>query len=173
LNLAEKKKIVDDLSARLSKSSIVILADYKGLDVATINSLRRKLRDGNIEFKVVKNSLLARASEETDVNLIKDYFKGPSAVALGYDDPVAPAKILSEFAKDHEALEIKVGVLDGKVLELNQIKALSVLPSREELLAKLLATLNAVPASFVRTLNEIPKKLLYVLLAVKEQKEAA
>ena len=173
MNLAEKKKIVDDLSARLSKSSIVILADYKGLDVATINSLRRKLRDGNIEFKVVKNSLLARASEETDVNLIKDYFKGPSAVALGYDDPVAPAKILSEFAKDHEALEIKVGVLDGKVLELNQIKALSVLPSREELLAKLLATLNAVPASFVRTLNEIPKKLLYVLLAVKEQKEAA
>ncbi len=173
MNLAEKKKIVDDLNARLSKSSIVILADYKGLDVATINSLRRKLRDGNIEFQVVKNSLLARASEETDVNLIKDYFKGPSAVALGYDDPVAPAKILSEFAKDHEALEIKVGILDGKVLEINEIKALSVLPSREELLAKLLATLNAVPASFVRTLNEIPKKLLYVLSAVKQQKEAA
>jgi large subunit ribosomal protein L10 len=173
LNLAEKKKIVDNLNTRLSKSVIVILADYKGLDVTTINSLRRKLREENIEFQVVKNSLLNRASEETDVNLIKDYFKGPSAVALSYDDPVAPAKILSDFAKDHDSLEIKVGVMDGKVLELSEIKALSVLPSREELLAKLLGTLNAVPESFVRTLNEIPKKLLYVLSAVKEQKEAA
>jgi len=173
LNLAEKKKIVDNLNQRLSKSTIVILADYKGLDVATINSLRRELQENNIEFQVVKNSLLVRASEQTDVNLIKDRFKGPSAVALSYDDPVAPAKILTRFAKDHDALEIKVGVLDGKVLELNEIKTLSALPSREELLAKLLATFNAVPASFVRTLNEIPKKLLYVLVTVKEQKEAA
>jgi len=173
LNLAEKKKIVDNLNQRLSKSIIVILADYKGLDVATINSLRRELQENNIEFQVVKNSLLVRASEQTDVNLIKDRFKGPSAVALSYDDPVAPAKILTRFAKDHDALEIKVGVLDGKVLELNEIKTLSALPSREELLAKLLATFNAVPASFVRTLNEIPKKLLYVLVSVKEQKEAA
>ena len=173
MDLAEKKKIVDNLNQRLSKSCIVILADYKGLDVATINSLRRELQENNIEFQVVKNSLLARASEQTDVNLIKDRFKGPSAVALSYDDPVAPAKILTRFAKDHDALEIKVGVLDGQVLELNEIKTLSALPSREELLAVLLATLNAVPASFVRTLNEIPKKLLYVLVAVKEQKEAA
>jgi large subunit ribosomal protein L10 len=173
LNLAEKKNIVDNLNRRFSKSAIVIITDYKGLDVSTINGLRRKLKEDNIEFQVVKNSLLARASEQTDVDLLKDHFKGPNAVALSFDDPVAPAKVLTDFAKNHAALEIKVGVMNGRVLELNEIKALSALPSREELLAILLATFNAVPASFVRTLNEIPKKLLYLLSAVKEQKEAA
>jgi large subunit ribosomal protein L10 len=173
LNLAEKKKIVEQLNERLSKSCIVIITDYKGLDVPTINDLRRKLREQNIEFQVVKNSFLTRASTGTDVDLIKDHFKGPSAVALSYDDPVAPAKVLTDFSKNHDALEIKVGVMNGQVLELSQIKALSALPSREELLANLLATLNAVPASLVRTLSEIPKIMLYVLSAVKAQKEAA
>lgn len=173
MNLSEKKKVVEHLNERLSRSCIVIVTDYKGLDVSTINDLRRKLREENIEYQVVKNSLLTRAAAETDVDLIKDHFKGPSAVALSYEDPVAPAKILSEFAKAHDALEIKVGVMNGKVLEVSQIKALSALPSREELLAKFLATLNAVPASFVRALNEIPRKFLLVLTAIKDQKEAA
>ena len=170
MNLAEKKKIVENLQDRFSKSSIVIVTDYKGLDVTTINDLRRKLREEKVEFQVVKNTLLTRASAETDVDLIKAHFKGSSAVALSYDDPVAPAKILTNFAKDHEELEIKGGVLNGQVLELNDIKTLSAMPSRDQLLGKLVSTLNAVPAPFVRTLSEIPKKLLYVLLAVKEQK---
>ena len=173
MNLTEKKKIVENLQDRFSKTSIVIVTDYKGLDVATINDLRRKLREEHVEFQVVKNTLLTRASAETDVGLIKEHFKGSSAVALSYDDPVAPAKVLTNFAKDHEELEIKGGVLNGQVLELNDIKTLSAMPSRDQLLGKLVSTLNAVPASFVRTLGEIPKKLLYVLLAVKEQKEAA
>ena len=173
MNLSEKKQVVEQLNERLSKSCIVIVTDYKGLDVSTINDLRRKLREDNIEYQVVKNTLLTRAAAETYVDLIKDHFKGPSAVALSYDDPVAPAKVLTSFAKDHEALEIKVGVMNGKVLEVSQIKALSSLPSREELLAKFLATLNAVPSSFVRTLNEIPKKFVLVLSAIKDQKEAA
>ena len=173
MNLAEKKKVVEDLNERLSRSCIVIVTDYKGLDVSTINDLRRRLRQENIEYQVAKNTLLTRAAAETDVDLIKDHFKGPSAVALSYEDPVTPAKILTDFAKDHEALEIKVGVMNGQLLEVSQIKALSALPSREELLAKFLATLNAVPASFVRTLNEIPKKFLLVLSAIKDQKEAA
>lgn len=173
MNLAEKKKVVEDLNERLSRSCIVIVTDYKGLDVSTINDLRRRLRGENIEFQVVKNTLLTRAAAETDVDLIKDHFTGPSAVALSYEDPVAPAKILTDFAKDHDALEIKVGVMNGQVLKVGQIKALSALPSREELLAKFLATLNAVPASFVRTLNEIPKKFLLVLSAIRDQKEAA
>ncbi len=173
MNLAEKKKVVEDLNERLSRSCIVIVTDYKGLDVPTINDLRRRLRQENIEYQVAKNTLLTRAAAETDVDLIKDHFKGPSAVALSYEDPVTPAKILTDFAKDHEALEIKVGVMNGQLLEVSQIKALSALPSREELLAKFLATLNAVPASFVRTLNEIPKKFLLVLSAIKDQKEAA
>ena len=173
MNLAEKKKVVEELKERLSRSCVVIVTDYKGLDVSTINDLRRRLRQENIEYQVVKNTLLTRAAAETDVDLIKDHFKGPSAVALSYEDPVAPAKILTDFAKDHEALEIKVGVMNGQVLEVSKIKALSALPSREELLAKLLATLNAVPTSFVRTLNEIPGKFVRVLSAIKDQKEAA
>jgi large subunit ribosomal protein L10 len=173
LNLSEKKKVVEQLKERLSKSCIVIVTDYKGLDVSTINDLRRKLREENIDYQVVKNTLLTRAAAETDVDLIKDHFKGPSAIALSYEDPVAPAKILSDFAKDHDALEIKVGVMNGQVLEVSRIKALSALPSREALLAQFLSVLNAVPTKFVRTLNEIPKKFLLVLTAIKDQKEAA
>jgi large subunit ribosomal protein L10 len=173
LDLLEKKKIVENLQERFSKSAIVIITDYKGLDVATINELRGKLKEENIEYQVVKNTLLTRASVETDVDLIKEHFKGPSAVALSYDDPVAPAKIIMDFAKNHEALEVKVGVMNGKTLDAGQIKALSILPSREELLAKFLSVLNGVPTSLVRTLSEIPKKMIYVVLAVKDQKEAA
>lgn len=173
MELIEKKKIVENLQERFSKSAIVIITDYKGLDVATINELRGKLKEENIEYQVVKNTLLTRASVETDVDLIKEHFRGPSAVALSYDDPVAPAKIIMDFAKDHEALEVKVGVMNGKTLDAGQIKALSMLPSREELLAKFLSVLNGVPTSLVRTLSEIPKKMIYVVLAVKDQKEAA
>ena len=173
MDLLEKKKIVENLQERFSKSAIVIITDYKGLDVATINELRGKLKKENIEYQVVKNTLLTRASAETDVDLIKEHFRGPSAVALSYDDPVAPAKIIMDFAKDHETLEVKAGVMNGKMLDAGQIKALSMLPSREELLAKFLSVLNAVPTSLVRTLSEIPKKMIYLVLAVKDQKEAA
>ena len=98
MELIEKKKIVENLKERFSKSAIVIITDYKGLDVATINELRGKLKEENIEYQVVKNTLLARASAETDVDLIKEHFRGPSAVALSYDDPIAPAKIIMDFA---------------------------------------------------------------------------
>jgi large subunit ribosomal protein L10 len=173
LNLTEKKRIADDLHQRFSKSSVVIVTDFKGLDVASINELRNKLREESVEYQVVKNSLLVRASEKTDVAMIKDRFKGPSAVALSYDDPVAPAKVLTQFAAEHQQLEIKVGVMGGKILEPDEIKALSKLPSREILLGQLLSTMNAVPTSFVRVLAEIPRSFLNVLNAVKEQKEAA
>jgi large subunit ribosomal protein L10 len=138
-----------------------------------MNALRRKLREENIEFQVVKNTLLARAAKDTDVDVIRDFFKGPSAVALSYDDPVAPAKVLTQFAKENEHLEIKVGVMNGKLLDTTQIKALAKLPSREVLLSQLLSALNAVPTSFVRTIAEIPRQLLNVLSAVRDQKEAA
>jgi large subunit ribosomal protein L10 len=173
LNLEEKKKIAENLHARFSKSSIMILADYKGLNVTVINDLRRKLRQENVEFQVVKNTLLARASADTDAALIKDYFKGPSAVVFGYDDPVAPARVLIKFAEEHDELKIKAGVMKGKMLDIGAVKTLSALPSREVVLSQFLAACNAVPASLVRTLSAIPKKLLYVLLAIKEQKEAA
>jgi len=173
VKLEKKKQIAEDLRQKFSKSKVVIVTDYKGLDVTTINSLRKKLRDLEVEYKVVKNTLLIRASLETDVALIKDIFTGPNAVALSYEDPVAPAKALTEFAEQHKALEIKIGVLDGKVLDLEAIKALAALPSREVLLGQLLSAFNGVPVNFVRTLSAIPSQLLNVLEAIKNQKEAA
>ncbi len=173
MNLNEKKKIAEDLQARFSKSEVVIVTDYKGLNVAAINDLRKKLREVEVEYQVAKNSLLIRASENTDVALIKDHFKGPTAIALSYTDPVAPAKVLTNFAKENKNLEIKIGVMGGQVLDINRIKALSDLPSREVLLAQVLSTFNGVPTSFVRALNDIPRRFVNVLQAIKDQKEAA
>jgi large subunit ribosomal protein L10 len=173
VRLEKKQKITEDLHERFSKSAIVVVADYKGLDVSAMNALRRKLREEDIEFQVAKNTLLIRAAKDTEVALIEDYFKGPSAVALSYTDPVAPAKILAQFAKDNQKLEIKGGVLKNKVLDVDAIKALAKLPSREVLLGQLLSVLNEVPASFVRTIAEIPRSLLNVLTAIRDQKEAA
>ncbi len=173
MRLDAKQQIAEDLHARFAKSAIIVLTDYKGLDVTAMNDLRRKLREANIEYQVVKNTLLVRAAEDTGVAAIKDHFKGPSAVALSYEDPVAPAKVLTQFAKDNPKLEIKVGVLNGKVLDGQAIKALATLPSREVLLAQFLSALNAVPTSFVRVIAEIPRSLVNVLTAIKDQKEAA
>lgn len=173
MNLEEKKRITKDLNERFTKAAVVFVTDFKGLDVAAINDLRRKLTDEEVEYQVAKNSLLIRAAEGTDVDLIKDIFKGPNAVALSYGDPVSPAKVLTDFAKDHKVFEIKAGVMDGAVLDSNQIKALADLPSREVLLGMLVATMNSVPTGFVRTLAEIPRQFLNVLQAIKDQKEAA
>jgi large subunit ribosomal protein L10 len=173
VKLEEKKKIVDDLRERFLKSKVVIVTDYKGLDVTKITDLRRKLRDSKVEYQVAKNTLLIRASQDTDVEIIKDTFKGPSAIAISYDDPVAPAKVLTDFAKEHKQLEIKAGVMKGKALDPGEIKALSALPSREQLLGQLLSVMNGVTTSLVRLLNNIPQQLMNVLQAIKEQKEAA
>jgi large subunit ribosomal protein L10 len=173
LKIEDKQQIVEDLRERFSKSAIIVLTDYKGLDVAAMNDLRRKLRAEEIEYRVAKNTLLIRASADNDGALIQDFFKGPSAVALSYDDPVAPAKVLAQFAKENQKLEIKVGVMNGKVLDADAINALAKLPSREVLLGQLLATLNAVPTSFVRTMAEVPRGFVNVLAALKDQKEAA
>ncbi|MEZ4549993.1 MAG: 50S ribosomal protein L10 [Desulfobacterales bacterium] len=173
LNKSQKKQLVEDLHAKFEKSKIVILTDYKGLNVIKINELRRKLTDANIEYRVVKNTLLARASEDTDVAAVKDHFTGPTAIALSYDDPVAPAKVLADFAKDNDKLEIKIGVMAGKLLDVQAIKSLSELPSREVLLSQLLSVMNAVPTALVRALTNVPEKLLYALQAIKDQKEAA
>ena len=118
MKLENKKRIAQDLRERFDKSKVIIVTDYKGLNVTSINQLRRKLREADVEFKVVKNSLLIRAAEDTDVAKLNEHFKGPSAVAISYDDPVAPAKVLTEFAKEFKALEIKAGVMGDQVLDM-------------------------------------------------------
>jgi large subunit ribosomal protein L10 len=171
LDITEKKRIAEDLRARFEKSSFVVLTDYKGLDVASMNALRRKLREANAEYQVVKNSLLVRAAESNDVALIKDQFKGPSAITLSEGDPVAPAKVLTDFVKENNKFEVKVGVLNGKIVDLNGIKALSALPSREILLAQVLSAMNAVPTALVTALSDVPRRMVNVLQAIKEKKE--
>ncbi|MDM8542229.1 50S ribosomal protein L10 [Desulfococcaceae bacterium HSG9] len=173
MNIEQKKNIVAAMHAKFTKAQIVILTDYKGLNVTTMNALRRKLREGGVEYRVVKNSLLIRASENTDVAVIKDYFKGPSGVAYCEDDPVAPAKILMAFAKENKALEIKTGVMNGKVLDHADIKALSALPPRDILLGQVLSAMNGVPSALVRVLSGVTSQFLNVLTAIKEQKESA
>jgi large subunit ribosomal protein L10 len=116
LKLEQKQKIVEELNDKFRKSKVLIITDYKGMDVTTLNELRRKLRESDIEYRVVKNTLLARASDDTDVSRIKDSFKGPSAIAMSYEDPVAPAKVLTKFAEDNKKLEIKIGVMGDRVL---------------------------------------------------------
>jgi large subunit ribosomal protein L10 len=173
LRLNEKIKIAEDLKEKFSKSKVVIVTDYKGMNVTTINALRRKLRDVEIEYRVVKNTLLIRASEDTDVATIKEFFKGPSAVAISYDDPVMPAKVLTEFANENKNLTIKAGVMGNRLLDINDIKSLSSLPSREVLLSQVLSAMNGVPTAFVRVLSGTIGQFLNVLTAIKDQKEAA
>lgn len=165
-----KEQIANELNASFARSKVVILTDYKGLNVTTLNGLRSKLRTEGVTYKVVKNTLLVRASAHTDAALIKQHFKGPSAIAFSETDPVAPARVLTAFAKENEKFEIKAGVLNGKVLSVQDIKALADLPSRDVLLARLLGALNAVPTGLVQVLSAIPRGLLNVLTAIKDQK---
>ncbi len=173
LNISQKKEQVERLAKELSESEIAILVDYKGLDVLKMTDLRSQLRNEGVTIEVVKNTLLNRASEGTDAALLKDFYKGPNAIVLSKDDPVAPAKILAKFAKDNEKLEIKAAALSGKLLSLDEIKQLAKMPSREELLGQLVYTLNAVPTNFVNVLSGVPRAFVNVLNAIKDEKDAA
>jgi large subunit ribosomal protein L10 len=173
LKLGEKKKIVEDLHDRLNRAKIIILTDFKGMNVATITTLRSDLSKDGLEYQVAKNTLLSRAVENTDLSLIRNELRGPSAIAVSYDDPVILAKKLIDFAAKNDKFKIKSGIMGGKMLDLNDIKALSKLPSREVLLAMVLSAMNGVPTALVRVLNEVPRSMLNVLQAIKDQKEAA
>lgn len=173
MNLEEKKEIVTELHERFKQSKIVIATDCKGMDVASITNLRRKLREAGVEYRVVKNTLLRRASENTNVSVMQSFFKGPTAITLDYHDPVRSAKLLTDFLKVSDKLQIKGGALDGRFLNLNDVVALSKLPERKVLLSQLLGAMNSIPASLLRTFNAIPQSLLNVLQAIKDRKEAA
>ncbi len=173
LNISQKTELVERLAKALSESEVSILIDYKGLDVLKMTDLRAQLRNEGVQIEVVKNTLLKRASEGTDAALMADFYKGPSAIVLSKDDPVAPAKILAKFAKENDKLEIKAGTLSGKLLDVDAINQLAKMPSKEELLGQLVYTLNAVPTSFVNVLSGVPRSFVNVLSAIKDQKEAA
>src|SRR3989344_6112004 len=172
LTLDEKKAVVAEVSAKLSGAQGAMLAEGRGLTVEQMTKLRRKAYDGKVYLRVVKNTLARRAVEGTSFECLKDQMTGPLAFAVS-DDPVVVAKILSEVAKDNEALKIKAGAMGGKLMSLAQIQALAVLPGREQLLAQLLGTMQAPVRKFVQTLNEVPAKFVRALAAVRDAKASA
>lgn len=169
----EKASIVEELNGKFSKAKITIVADYRGMSVAKLESLRRELKKSNAEIRVAKNTLLRRAVQGTSFEAMGEFFKGSTAVAISYDDPVAPAKVLTGFVKDHPEFEIRSASMEGRVLSAQDLVALSTLPSREVMLGKLLSVMNAVPTSFVRVLNGVPTKMVYLLNAMAEKKGQA
>ena len=141
--IEKKKQIVTEIADKLKASKSTIVVDYRGLNVAEVTELRKQLREAGIEFKVYKNSMTRRAAEATELADLNEALTGPNAIAFSNEDVVAPAKIINDFAKKHEALEIKAGVIEGNVASVEEVKALAELPSREGLLSMLLSVLQA------------------------------
>jgi large subunit ribosomal protein L10 len=166
-----KEKVVADLGERLGKAYGAFLVDYQGLKVEELTKLRRELQEANIEFQVVKNRLLAIASRDTDTAVLKDNLSGPCAVAITYDDGVVTAKVLTKFTQDHESFKIKIAQINGKIVELPAIRRLAQLPTKEVLLSQVLFALSGAPASFVRILSEMLRRLVTVLEAIQRRKE--
>ncbi|WP_205094514.1 50S ribosomal protein L10 [Thalassobacillus pellis] len=158
--IEHKKQIVSEIADKFRNSKSTILVDYRGLDVAEVTDLRKQLREAGIDFKVYKNTMTRRATEEAELSELNDTLVGPTAIAFSEEDVVAPAKILNNFAKEHDALEIKGGVIEGNVATLEQIKELADLPNYEGLVSMLLSVLQAPVRNFA-----------YVTKAVAEQKE--
>jgi large subunit ribosomal protein L10 len=153
-----KKQIVAEIAEKFRASKSTVIVDYRGLNVAEITELRKQLREAGIEFKVYKNTLTRRALAEVGLEGLNDVFTGPNAIAFSNEDVVAPAKILSEFAKNHEALEIKAGVIEGNIATLEEINALAKLPSREGLLSMLLSVLQAPIRNFALVTKAVADK---------------
>lgn len=153
--LDEKKQIVSALSEQLKTAVSGVFVDYCGLTVEQDTKLRNKLREAGVEYKVVKNTLTRFAAKEVGFDELDPILNGPTSLAISMTDEVAPAKVIADFAKDNEQLEIKAGFLDGKVLALEEIKKLAATPNRETLLAKMLGSMNAPISNLVRTLQAL------------------
>ncbi|WP_249872531.1 50S ribosomal protein L10 [Oceanobacillus saliphilus] len=158
--IEKKKQVVDEITEKFRASQTAVVVDYRGLDVSEVTALRKELRDAGIEFKVYKNTMARRAVEAIELNDLNEVLVGPTAIAFSNDDVVAPARILNNFAKAHDALEIKGGVIEGKVASLEQIKELADLPNYEGMVSMLLSVLQAPIRNFA-----------YVTKAIAEQKE--
>ena len=172
MNKSGKEQVVAELAQKLASAKASFLADYRGLNVEQVNKLRGELRGAGVEYQVAKNTLLKLAAKGTSAECLNDHLAGPTAIAIATGDPVAPAKILAEFAKTNPKFELKAGALDGKLLNVDEIKALAELPSREVLLAKMLGSLNAPVTNFVGVLAAIPRSLVQVLAAIQDKKAA-
>ncbi|RZS85494.1 50S ribosomal protein L10 [Pigmentiphaga kullae] len=171
LNRQEKTVVVEEISAQVAKAQSIVIAEYRGLDVASVTVLRKQARESGVYLRVLKNTLARRAVTGTPFEGLSSQLTGPLMYAISAD-PVAAAKVLSDFAKSNDKLVLKGGALPNGVMSVEGVKALASLPSREELLAKLLGTMQAPVAQFVRTLNEVPTKFVRGLAAVRDKQAA-
>ena len=170
LNLEQKQAVVAEVSAQLAKAQAVILAEYRSIPVRLMTELRRKARGSGVYLRVLKNTLARRAVAGTPFKGLSDKMVGPLAYGIS-SDPVAAAKVLHEFARDNEKFVIRAGAMPNVVMTAREVADLARLPSRHELLTKLVATMQAPIATFVRTLNEVPGKFARTLAAVRDQKQ--
>ena len=170
LNLEQKQAVVAEVSAQLAQAQAVILAEYRSIPVKDMTDLRKKARSSGVYLRVLKNTLARRAVAETPFKGLSEKMVGPLAYGISAD-PVAVAKVLQEFAKENEKFVIKGGAMPNLVMSPREVADLAKMPSRQELLAKLLGTMQAPIAKFVRTLNEVPGKFVRTAAAVRDQKE--
>lgn len=171
MNRAEKKQVIDGLHDRAQNACIALVTDFRGLKVEDMENLRTRLREEGIHYQVVKNTLAQIALQDSPHEVIKDDFKDCCGLALGYDDPVVAAKVLSKFAKENKKFSVRFASYEGKALTAEDIEALSKLPGREQLLSMLLGTMNAVPGNFVGLFANVLRNFLYALNGIKDQKE--
>jgi large subunit ribosomal protein L10 len=171
LKRSEKAKILEELHEKLSRASVTVLTDFKGLTVAEMMALRDALAAEKVEYKVVKNTLMRMACRDTGVSVLEPLIQGTCAIAIGYDDPTIPARVLKKITKTTEKLKIKGGALGGKLLTPEEVTALADLPTRQELLAQLLGVLAAVPTALVTVLSGVPRNFVGVLAALKQRRE--
>ena len=166
---SEKEILIKDLTDKFTRAKGVVLAEFNKLDVDTVNKLRKKLRDGNVEWKVLKNTLARRAAKGTSVEKISDDFVGPVALAISYDDVVAPAKILSEFVKGLETVKIRSGVIQGQKIDKAGVQALAKLPGLNQLRSTILGMINQPATKLLRTIKEPSASLVRVIKAKSEK----
>lgn len=171
LNLEQKEAVVAEVSAQVARAQAIILAEYRGMEVGDMTKLRSKARGAGVYFRVLRNTLARRAVSDTPFAGLSQHMAGPLAYGIS-NDPVVAAKILHEFAKANEKFVIKAGAMANYVMTSKEIANLATMPSRKELLAKLVGTMRAPVVQFVRTLNEVPARLVRVLAAVRDKKPA-
>lgn len=154
----QKEQVVAEVGQKFQESICTVVTDYRGLDVAQVTELRKQLREAGIEYAVIKNTLARRAANNVDLSDLEEHLIGPTAIAFSTDDLIAPAKILTEFAKKNKELEVKAGILEGEVVSSDQIKKLADLPSREGLLSMLLSVLQAPVRNFALSIKAVAEK---------------
>ncbi len=171
MNRTEKEEVIGELHAKMAKAKTAILAEPRGLTVAVVTELRRKLRDAKVDYRIVKNTLAARAAKGTPVEPLADKFVGPTALVMSYDDVIAPAKMLVDFMKDRENFGIRTAIVEGRVIDLKGVQALAKMPGLNELRAQILGMIAQPAAKLARVIATPGQQLARALGARREQLE--